>query len=261
MAWFKIDDGLHSSRKVLSIPRSMRLECVGLWVMCGAWSSKELTDGHVPNFVLDEIGARSEAVSALCAAGLWLAEENGIRFHDWNEYNPTKEEILGKRKQVSEARSKAGKSGADSRWQKNGKRIAKKVLPLANADFANEDRESDVNTGLPENGKMANASQTDGKRIAPSQPNPTQSKETKVSLTKKSQIPSDWKPNDNHKEFASANGLNVDYEAAQFENHAHATGRTMKNWDAAFRVWLGNAVKWKPAQTVKKTNNDDWMNQ
>ena len=37
MAWFKVDDGFHSSRKVLSIPRRSRLAAIGAWTIAGAW--------------------------------------------------------------------------------------------------------------------------------------------------------------------------------------------------------------------------------
>jgi hypothetical protein len=121
MAWFKVDDGFFSSRKVLSIRRDERLEAVGLWVTLGAWSSKELTDGFIPDAVIDEFSPHPFAVDALINSGLWLRVDNGIQFHDWKDYQPTRDEVLQKRDELSKKRAQAGKNGARSRWQNDGK--------------------------------------------------------------------------------------------------------------------------------------------
>jgi hypothetical protein len=253
LAWFKVDDGFYSSRKVLSIPRSIRLECIGLWVMAGAWSAKELTDGEVPDYVLDEFGGTPEAIKSLLGVGLWKSHKNGVIFHDWNEYNPSKEEVVERRKKVSEVRSKAGKNGALTRWQNDGKAMAKKVLPSSSKTFAIDSDPEDVDHCCPPDGKIAKPWQKNGKAMAPTRPNPTH-KQAKACL-----LPKNWKPNTAAEDFAKANGLDCAFEAEQFKNHAEATQRTMKNWDAAFRVWLGNAVKWKKPG-AKSTAEDDWMN-
>lgn len=255
MAWFKVDDGFYSSRKVLSIPRDERLSCMGVWVIAGAWASKEMTNGRVPLSVLYEFGAGTREIDRLIQSGLWKKGDGIVEFHDWLEYQPAKEEILKKRREVSSKRSEAGRIGASKRWQNDGKRIAKKVLPLANADFAIDEAIHEVNDSLAQDGKIAKPWQADGKRIAPTRPDPAH-KQTKVCL-----LPNDWVPNTACQEFAKANQLDVTFEAGQFKAHAAATERKMKNWDAAFRVWLGNAVKWK--KPVQKTSaiETDWMNE
>jgi hypothetical protein len=196
MAWFKVDDGFFSSRKVLSIRRDERLEAVGLWVTLGAWSSKELTDGFVPDSVVDEFAPHPFAIDALVKAGLWIRVPDGIQFHDWKDYQPSRDEVLSKREEVSRKRAEAGKIGASTRWQKNGKRIANPVLPLANDDFAIRVEENRFNDSLPEDGKMATVSQIDSNRIAPTRPDPTRT-EPKGSDTRDSRahkLPSNWTP-------------------------------------------------------------------
>lgn len=59
------------------------------------------------------------------------------------------------------------------------------------------------------------------------------------------QLPDDWKPNEVHLGYAAENDLDIDAEAEQFIDHHRAKGSTMKDWDAAFRTWLRNAVKWR----------------
>jgi hypothetical protein len=98
MTWFKVDDGLFSSRKVLMMPRSIRNQCMGVWVQAGSWSSKELTDGHVPGYVLEELGGIPELRDELIRVGLWLSDgADGIIFHDWCDYQPTKDKVVEER--------------------------------------------------------------------------------------------------------------------------------------------------------------------
>ena len=54
-------------------------------------------------------------------------------------------------------------------------------------------------------------------------------------------IPAGWAPNDAHRKAATAQGLNVDWQAERFRDHAEQTDRRCANWDAAFRNWLARA--------------------
>lgn len=91
--WFKVDDGLHASRKVIRIPRSIRLAAIGLWTISGSWSAHEELDGLVPGYMLDEWGATPDLIDALVDSGLWELVDNGregIQFTNWEEYQPTR---------------------------------------------------------------------------------------------------------------------------------------------------------------------------
>jgi hypothetical protein len=125
MPWFKVDDGFSTSRKVIQIPRRDRFQAIGLWLMAGNFAAKELTDGHIPAYVLDEIGAPEELVDLLISVGLWDCDEQGeIWFHDWCEYQPSASEYREKRREVSEKRTEA----ANKRWSN-----AKSIQEDANA--------------------------------------------------------------------------------------------------------------------------------
>jgi hypothetical protein len=65
----------------------------------------------------------------------------------------------------------------------------------------------------------------------------------------KRKLPDEWAPNPSHREYALANGINLDHEADQFRGHADANDRRQVDWDAAFRTWLGNAAKWAQPAT------------
>lgn len=93
MAWFKVDDKLHSSRKLMKIPRSHRLAALGLWTLAGSWSADQLTDGHVPEYMVEEWGGNQTLVDWLIKADLWQKVSDGSQFKNWAEYQPTKAEI------------------------------------------------------------------------------------------------------------------------------------------------------------------------
>ena len=83
MAWFKVDDGLHASRKLLSIPKRHRLSAAGLWAIAGSWSVKENTCGVIPDFVLKELNGSRHLAGHLVASGLWETVPEGWKFRSW----------------------------------------------------------------------------------------------------------------------------------------------------------------------------------
>ena len=119
MAWFKVDDTFHTSRKVKSIPARHRLAAVGLWTVAGSWCSQELTDGHVPTYMIREWGATPKVVDALVSAGLWDREHDGFVFRSWVEYNPSKARVEDERAaskarmEASRARRRAKRAGQE----------------------------------------------------------------------------------------------------------------------------------------------------
>ncbi|MCK2237726.1 MULTISPECIES: hypothetical protein [unclassified Crossiella] len=113
MTWFKVDDSLPDHRKVRKAGTAM-----GLWVLCGAWSSRALSGGFVPTDIATRYGTARQA-ARLVAAGLWVpavdGDEEGWQFHDWSDYQPSREEVLGRRRAAADrqARSRARRSGQD----------------------------------------------------------------------------------------------------------------------------------------------------
>lgn len=59
-----------------------------------------------------------------------------------------------------------------------------------------------------------------------------------------SPIPEDWSPTESHQQRAEELGLDVHTEADRFVNHALSKGRRLVDWDAGFRNWLAQEVKY-----------------
>lgn len=80
----------------------------------------------------------------------------------------------------------------------------------------------------------------------------------KKPIIKSRQIPKNWQPNEKHIETCINNRLDVNETAEHFRDHHTAKGSTMKDWDAAFRTWLRNAVKFnKPTINNHAIHHDD----
>lgn len=106
MAWYKVDDRLPTSRKLMRIPRSKRAAAIGVWTLAGAWSMHDLTDGFVPAYAIEEWGGDESHAQALVAAGMWEEDERdgdpGYQFVNWDEYQPTKADVEAKRERDRE---------------------------------------------------------------------------------------------------------------------------------------------------------------
>lgn len=97
MAWMKLDDRFHASRKLNSIPKRHRFQAAGLWAIAGSWVSGQGTDGYVPDYMIEQWGASAKTVECLVTSGLWRRESEGFVFDSWLEYNPSKAQTEAER--------------------------------------------------------------------------------------------------------------------------------------------------------------------
>lgn len=102
MSWFRVDDGFWSNPKTRRLPPG----AVALWVRAGSYCCQHLTDGFVDEHDLPMLQGQPSDVDALVEQGIWRPVEGGWTFHDWHDYQDTKETILA-RKAAHRARMKA----------------------------------------------------------------------------------------------------------------------------------------------------------
>ena len=89
---------------------------------------------------------------------------------------------------------------------------------------------------------------------------------------RRSTIPAEYPMTDRHKQYAAERGIANGYAAQVFENfknHHAAKGTVMLDWDAAWRTWVGNEIKFNagrnpqpPRQAPPKPGmiyGDDYM--
>lgn len=104
MAWFKVDDRFYSHPKVIGVP----MRSLGLWVLAGAWSADQLTDGFIPKAVLPMLnGARPADAKPLVDAGLWIVVDGGWKFHDWLDMQPSRSAVQRRREEDAKRKAEA----------------------------------------------------------------------------------------------------------------------------------------------------------
>jgi len=109
MTWFKIDDSFYRSAKVRKLGNK-RVSAVGLWTLCGGWSADNLADGFVPWEVITDWDPRRLLARELIRVGLWVETERdgeaGCQFHDWTDWQPTRDQVIQRRKSDAERRAR-----------------------------------------------------------------------------------------------------------------------------------------------------------
>ena len=98
VAWYKVDDQLHTHPKA----RRAGLAAMGLWTLAGSHSMCYLTDGFVEAWFVDMFPEGRELAGRLVEAGMWLPVDGGWQFHDWADYQPTRESVQAEREAANE---------------------------------------------------------------------------------------------------------------------------------------------------------------
>lgn len=99
MVWFRSDDNLLDHPKWIGLPDAAKV----LWHEAGMWASRHLTDGVVPpSYFASRPGSLASARD-LVRSGLWSkGRGGGYQFHDWSDWNPTREKVEAERKAAAE---------------------------------------------------------------------------------------------------------------------------------------------------------------
>ena len=216
MAWFKVDDKLHSHKKAARAG----IAAMGLWTVAGSWCSDHLTDGFVPDYIAERLapGEAEQLADRLVAAGFWTKDvhdgDDGWRFNDWDDYQPTRDDVEHKR----------AKERDKKRQQRRGPTGQYEASP----------RES--------HGDKAGSPVGSPEGVPPSRPDPTRPEPNKSERRQRRapeiQLPEGWEPTPDHHQLAKDQGVNCLHEAAKFRDHAAANDRRQRDWDASFRTWL-----------------------
>jgi len=102
MAWFRVDDNFYDHPKV----DELSLEAVGIWLLCGTYVAKQLTDGFIPDRRITRLGGNDDLVQELVEAELWDPVDGGYMFRNWMDYQPTKDAVEAKREADRERQRK-----------------------------------------------------------------------------------------------------------------------------------------------------------
>ena len=102
------------------IPRVERASAIGLYVLAGSWSARELTDGHIPAHMLEELCGSDNDATWLVTSGFWAMADDGWQFCEWAPEQPLREVVLAERAKKAErmrdwrSRNKPSSTATDS---------------------------------------------------------------------------------------------------------------------------------------------------
>lgn len=146
MTWVKIDDQFFRNRKVRAVGKDGR----ELYLAALCWSSSELTDGFIPDYVLGPLAAEAEVrgpstARALVAAGLWEQVEGGWQVPDYLDYQPSGAKIREQRAYEREKKRRQRRSD-DGRYTESPRSSRPPSPPMSRRDNNGTD------TGSPRHG-------------------------------------------------------------------------------------------------------------
>lgn len=227
MTWFKTDDKFWSSPERLSASWA----AIGVWVTAGSYCSDQLTDGIVSKNAQKLLRIRPKTAQELVAVGLWIAHENGdYEFKNWPKFNPMKAEVEARREQLREAGRAGGKRSGQSR---NAAR-----RPPEDSESAKHDASISLSI-------MPSATEALPVEL-PTRPVPTTAKAVvREPRSRAIALPVDWMPDRAviNAMKAECPGADLEGEHRKFVDWAHANGKTMRDWNAAWRNWVRRAAE------------------
>lgn len=89
MTWLKVDDGFWAHPKVMGASA----DALALWIRAASWSAAQLTEGRVPARFLPTFGGNPTIAAELVDLGLWEVDDEEYLFHDWLDYQPSKDQV------------------------------------------------------------------------------------------------------------------------------------------------------------------------
>lgn len=253
MAWGRLDDGFDEHAKTLALLEHERgVEAIGLWTLCLAYAHrsrrKGKTAGHLPVGLLRRYVGRdgAELAALLVEVNYWAAsDEGGWVIVNFAEYLPTEK--------TSEARSIAGRKGAEKRWGKEPEPDGSEPSPDGKLPSASH--------GADGNAVANDGSRADAGARSHSHSHTQETKKTSSSSSAQpkttnrgTRLPNTFVVDDGLKDWFRQNCPGVDgaREHQKFLNHwSAATGSNAvkRDWRAAWRNWMLNALDRVPSGT------------
>lgn len=109
MTWVKLDDQFHSNPKALAAG----LDGCGLYARALSYVGAHLLDGIVPREWIENQRAQKVAVKLIKCA-LFSPHPDGFEILDYLEFNPSREEVLARRRTKQEAGRRGGIAKANA---------------------------------------------------------------------------------------------------------------------------------------------------
>ena len=238
-----------------------RVAAVGLWTLCGDWSSDSLTDGFVPWPEVEKWDPERSLAKRLIDVDLCHEDEidgeSGIQFHDWPDWNPTKAEVMRKRaEQAERVRRWREKHG----YAKSGNALQDALPDVLPGAVETGNALQDASPGIPPN---PNPTRREGSGEVSSLGAETLPRKTSRGAPRGTRLPDDFAVTATMVEWARANAPHVDgrIETAQFCDYWHSKAgldATKVDWLRTWYRWMRKAEQQagRPSKSSAPTDAD-----
>jgi hypothetical protein len=217
-----------------------------LWVSAIDHANQDGSDGVVVDSDIDCYSKsprgkeRDDAVAELVGIGLWHVDGIGRWvIHDFLEWQQSAEERAANRAR-DRVRMRVARSGERSPEQ-----------PSEHAANTHRGGIAPTPSDSPTNQIQLKSEGSEG--LSGIRNKPVKSRSGGARPARRTALPDDFQPTEEHHARALAEGLALASELERFKSHAKATGRLMANWSAAFTTWLMNAHRFAPRGQAKET--------
>jgi len=121
-AWAAIDVDLLTDPKIVGLTAAERVAYLGSIL----WTTKHLTDGHVPRAALAACGANRKQAEKFVSLGLWERLDDGYVLAAWHKWQKPRDVWQA----TLESRRHAGALAACQRWHESWCRCLVGELPI-----------------------------------------------------------------------------------------------------------------------------------
>jgi hypothetical protein len=251
--WFKVDDGLFLHQKIVKAGNA----AMGLWLRAGSWSAHHLTEGFVPDTVIEVLGTPTQRAK-LISVGLWAEADGGCRFHEWNERQPTRDEVTEqrsawaarKRKSRDSAREKsfsedfagAEKLESSASSQVNEECHAPVTAPRPVPSLTTEEQQTPTGS-VARSSRLALAVQPPLLDVVTDAPPPA----PPTDKARGTRLSEDWRPSEPTIAWSRQMSGEVDITAewSKFQDYwlsRAGAGARKTDWDRTWKNWLRKAL-------------------
>lgn len=240
MSWVRVDDMFWQHPKFLGVSE----DALALWIRALAYTNGSKTDGFVPSTALCLLSRSkrpAKVAAELVSAGLWAIATNGWAFHDWAEYQATKE---------TREKATAEKSRRQQEWRERQRGDA-------STETGGRPR---VDASTPEHGDAAPTPIPSHPRSEiPLPPSPAKPAPTKEPAAPRKR-PATRQPDIGVPEWLAGLGLPAltdprwGSEVAKWLDHHRSKDSRFADWAAAWRTWERNAKDWGRAPPPPPTS-------
>lgn len=254
MTWFKVDDGLFLHGKIIKAGNA----AMGLWLRAGSWSAHHLTDGFIPDAVVEVLGTPAQR-SKLIKVGLWIEAEGGCQFHEWAERQPSRSEVRDQRSSWAARKQKSREKSRETSCPSGS--IASENLEISEESQVSVVSHAPVTPSRPDPSLTTEEQQTPTGSVARSprlalavQPplldvvdDPSPSAPAKRT-PQGHRLPEDWKPGRETqlwtREFADR--VDITSEWSKFQDYwlsKAGAGARKLDWDRTWKNWVRRAAE------------------